>query len=365
MAEPRTGLSMGEHCERMAKEWGIGRVEQDELALASHRRAHAAADAGFYAGLVTAHAGLALDDNVRPDTSLERLARLPPVFDRTPAGTITAGNSSPLTDGASAVLLASDAWARDTRTAGASLDHAQRGGGRRLRRPRRTARRPADGAGARDRTGARRRRPRPRRSRRDRDARGVRRAGAVQSRGARVARVCARAARRDEPLGDGRPREAQSARQQHRARPSVRRDGNAHPRRARARHGARATSTAASCRSARPAAWAWSRCSSAERAAAFPASSTPATMPLLPPPQRRCRPRPRAPRRPRRASRRHAAQVVHHVGQVECRESRQGERARAAVRRAALGDPRARRVRDAHDPQGHATSSSIAASASR
>ena len=112
VAEPRTGLSMGEHCERMAKEWGIGRVEQDELALASHRRAHAAADAGFYAGLVTAHAGLARDDNVRQDTSLERLARLPPVFDRTPAGTITAGNSSPLTDGASAVLLASDDWAR-------------------------------------------------------------------------------------------------------------------------------------------------------------------------------------------------------------------------------------------------------------
>jgi len=112
VAEPRTGLSMGEHCERMAKEWGIGRVEQDELALASHRRAHAAVDAGFYAGLVTSHAGLARDDNVRVDTSLERLARLPPVFDRTPAGTITAGNSSPLTDGASAVLLASDGWAR-------------------------------------------------------------------------------------------------------------------------------------------------------------------------------------------------------------------------------------------------------------
>jgi acetyl-CoA C-acetyltransferase len=112
VAEPRTGLSMGEHCERMAKEWGIGRVEQDELALASHRRAHAAVDAGFYAGLVTSHAGLARDDNVRVDTSLERLARLPPVFDRTPAGTITAGNSSPLTDGASAVLLASDDWAR-------------------------------------------------------------------------------------------------------------------------------------------------------------------------------------------------------------------------------------------------------------
>ena len=133
VAEPRTGLSMGEHCERMAKEWGIGRVEQDELALASHRRAHAATDAGFYAGLVTSHAGLARDDNVRADGSLERLARLPPVFDRTPAGTITAGNSSPLTDGASAVLLASDGWARArglpvqawiTRSAVAAVDFA-------------------------------------------------------------------------------------------------------------------------------------------------------------------------------------------------------------------------------------------------
>ena len=112
VAEPRTGLSMGDHCERMAKEWAIPRVEQDQLALASHRRAHAAANAGFYAGLVTPHAGLARDDNVRPDGSLERLARLPPVFDRTKAGTITAANSSPLTDGASAVLLASDDWAR-------------------------------------------------------------------------------------------------------------------------------------------------------------------------------------------------------------------------------------------------------------
>jgi acetyl-CoA C-acetyltransferase len=133
VAEPRTGLSMGEHCERMAKDWSIGRAEQDELALASHRRAAAARDAGFSAGLVAPHAALAHDDNVRADTSLERLARLPPVFDRSAAGTLTAGNSTPLTDGASCVLLATGAWAQArglavqawiTRSAVAAVDYA-------------------------------------------------------------------------------------------------------------------------------------------------------------------------------------------------------------------------------------------------
>ena len=113
VAEQRTGLSMGEHCELMAKEWRIGRREQDELALASHRNAAAAWSSGFFTDLVVPWAGLAHDDNVRPDTSLERLGRLPPVFDRSPAGTLTAGNSTPLTDGASAVLLASEKWARE------------------------------------------------------------------------------------------------------------------------------------------------------------------------------------------------------------------------------------------------------------
>jgi acetyl-CoA C-acetyltransferase len=133
IAEPRTGLSMGEHCELMAKEWSIDRVEQDELALASHRNAAAAWSDGFFADLVVPRAGLAQDDTVRPDTSLDRLARLAPVYDRSAAGTLTAGNSTPLTDGASCVLLASEGWARDrglavqawlTHTASAAVDFA-------------------------------------------------------------------------------------------------------------------------------------------------------------------------------------------------------------------------------------------------
>lgn len=110
--EPRTGLTMGEHCELMAKEWGIGRLEQDELAYASHRNAAAAWQEGFYNDLVVPCAGLTVDNNVRPDTSLEKLASLRPVFDRSPAGTLSAGNSTPLTDGAAGVLLASEAWAK-------------------------------------------------------------------------------------------------------------------------------------------------------------------------------------------------------------------------------------------------------------
>jgi len=111
VAEPRTGLSMGEHCELMAKQWRIGRVEQDELALLSHRRAAAAWDEGFFDDLVTPYSGLSRDNNVRPDTDLAKLAALKPVFDRSAEGTLTAGNSTPLTDGASCVLLASESWA--------------------------------------------------------------------------------------------------------------------------------------------------------------------------------------------------------------------------------------------------------------
>jgi acetyl-CoA C-acetyltransferase len=113
VGEQRTGLTMGQHCELMAKEWRVERRAQDELALESHRKAAASWGEGFYEDLVVEHAGLARDDNVRPDASLERLANLAPVFDRSGAGTLTAGNSSPLTDGASCVLLASDAWARE------------------------------------------------------------------------------------------------------------------------------------------------------------------------------------------------------------------------------------------------------------
>jgi len=112
VGEPRTGLSMGEHCEEMAKEWKVSRREQDELALASHLNAARAWKEGFFGDLVVPFAGLAADNNVRGDASLEKLAALRTAFDRSPAGTLTAGNSSPLTDGAACVLLASEDWAR-------------------------------------------------------------------------------------------------------------------------------------------------------------------------------------------------------------------------------------------------------------
>src|SRR6266567_9130028 len=111
VVERRTGLSMGEHCELMAKEWRIGRAEQDALAYQSHINAANAWKEGFYADLVAPYGGLTKDNNVRPDTTPEKLAALKPVYDRGPAGTLTAGNSTPLTDGASCVLLASEAWA--------------------------------------------------------------------------------------------------------------------------------------------------------------------------------------------------------------------------------------------------------------
>ncbi len=108
--EPRTGLSMGEHCERMAKRWGIAREAQDALALESHRRLAQACRNGFFNDLMTPYRGLTRDNNLRDDLTPEKLAALKPVFDRD-AGTLTAGNSTPLTDGASAVLLASESWA--------------------------------------------------------------------------------------------------------------------------------------------------------------------------------------------------------------------------------------------------------------
>ncbi|MEM5437270.1 acetyl-CoA C-acetyltransferase [Paraburkholderia diazotrophica] len=109
-SEPRTGLSMGEHCERMAKRWGISREAQDVLAYDSHRKLTEAYARGFLNNLITPYRGLARDNNLRSDLTLEKLASLKPVFDRD-AGTMTAGNSTPLTDGASAVLLASEEWA--------------------------------------------------------------------------------------------------------------------------------------------------------------------------------------------------------------------------------------------------------------
>jgi len=111
-AEPRTGLSMGEHCAIMAKEWEIGRDEQDELAARSHHSLAAAYDSGFEDDLVTPYLGLERDQNLRPDSSVEKLAKLRPVFGGED-GTMTAGNSTPLSDGASAVLLASEEWAKE------------------------------------------------------------------------------------------------------------------------------------------------------------------------------------------------------------------------------------------------------------
>jgi acetyl-CoA C-acetyltransferase len=104
-----TGRSMGEHTEDMAKDWNIGRREQDELALEGHRRTVAAQDRGFFADLIVAIDGTSKDHFPRHDTSLEKLAKLQPVFDRTSGrGTLTAGNSSPLTDGAAAIWVATD-----------------------------------------------------------------------------------------------------------------------------------------------------------------------------------------------------------------------------------------------------------------
>lgn len=113
--EPRTGYSMGEHAELMASEWGIGREEQDALALKSHLNLARAYQDGFFTDLMTPFQGLARDNNLRADLSLDKLRSLKPAFDKRVApgkGTLTAGNSTPLTDGASSVLLASEEWAR-------------------------------------------------------------------------------------------------------------------------------------------------------------------------------------------------------------------------------------------------------------
>ena len=113
VAEPRTGKSMGEHCELMAKQWQIARRDQDQLTYESHQKAAAAYERGFFKDLVTPFRGLERDNILRPDTTLEKLATLKPAFDKTSGqGTLTAGNSTNLSDGASAALLASEDWAR-------------------------------------------------------------------------------------------------------------------------------------------------------------------------------------------------------------------------------------------------------------
>lgn len=112
VTEPRTGLSMGQSMEITAKKWEIPREHQDQLALASHVKAAAAYDAGWYEDMVVPFMDCEEDNNVRRDTTFEKLSALKPVFDKGEDATMTAGNSTPLTDGAAAVLLASEDWAR-------------------------------------------------------------------------------------------------------------------------------------------------------------------------------------------------------------------------------------------------------------
>ena len=110
--EPRTGLSMGEHCELMVKEWKITREAQDQLAFESHQKAAKAYEEGFHNDMIVEFKSLKKDTITRKDTTLEKLAKLKPAFDKSDKGTLTAGNSTPLTDGASAVLLTSEEFAQ-------------------------------------------------------------------------------------------------------------------------------------------------------------------------------------------------------------------------------------------------------------
>lgn len=110
--EPRTLLSMGEHCELMAKTWGITRAQQDAFALASHQKAAAAYTSGFFDDQLVSCAGVLRDNNLRADASMAALESLKPAYDRSGQGTLTAGNSTPLTDGAAGVLLCSEDWAK-------------------------------------------------------------------------------------------------------------------------------------------------------------------------------------------------------------------------------------------------------------
>lgn len=112
-AEARTGLSMGEHMAQTAKQWRISREAQDELAMLSHKNLAAAYERGFFDDLMTPYLGLTRDQNLRADSSMEKLAALKPVFGKGEGATMTAGNSTPLTDGAATVLLGSEDWARE------------------------------------------------------------------------------------------------------------------------------------------------------------------------------------------------------------------------------------------------------------
>ncbi len=137
IVEPRTGLSMGQHTERMVKEWKITRAEQDQLAFESHSKAAKAYQDGFYKDLVTEFKGTSKDTIVRGDTTIEKLGQLKPAFDKSAQGTMTAGNSTAFTDGAGAILLASEEFARQNElpvqaffhdAQSAAVDHVQGAG---------------------------------------------------------------------------------------------------------------------------------------------------------------------------------------------------------------------------------------------
>jgi acetyl-CoA C-acetyltransferase len=113
VAEPRTDLSMGQHCELMAQEWHIARADQDQFAYESHKKGAAAYDEGYMDDLIVPCAGVYRDNNLRPDITLEKLASLKPAFEKSERGKLTAGNSTPLTEGASTALLASEEWAKE------------------------------------------------------------------------------------------------------------------------------------------------------------------------------------------------------------------------------------------------------------
>lgn len=117
IVEPRTGLSMGQHTEKMVRQWNISRQEQDQFAFVSHMKAELAYREGFYGDLVTTFKSLQKDTIVRGDTTPEKLSKLKTAFDKSPAGTLTAGNSTTLTDGAGAVLLATESWASENNLA--------------------------------------------------------------------------------------------------------------------------------------------------------------------------------------------------------------------------------------------------------
>ncbi len=224
--EPRTGLSMGEHAALTALEWDIGREEQDELAAASHHNLAAAYDAGFVEDMITPFRGQERDQNLRPTSSVEKLATLKPVFGKGVAATMTAGNSTPLTDGASTVLLASEEWAAESRPAGARLPDPPRD---RCRRLRQRSRGPVDGAGLRDAADAGARRLRVRRLRLLRDPRGVRLAGAGHPQSLGGPDLLQGAAGPRPAPGIGRSRQAQRQRVVARCGPPVRGDRRPDP----------------------------------------------------------------------------------------------------------------------------------------